>query len=416
MEEIPEEPAEGYRPELYAPRLEPPSGWAVESWADAQWEAADLLERARAAWVDVETKTGADGIIDLPASWICTRLLMDIQELANFVVTSPACGGDAPELLGALALPAPLDAINGVTGVDTGRVLHGLAREQLEAARRGDWRAVERLGARIAYTAREFAQCAEVFIRQTPGPPPPGDPLYFAALAPAVKAAAAGQSLGDPRAARLFDVLVSIISDMHGGDAPLAGAPLPLQLSQGRKSRARSLQAHAEVIEGRVFKSDPGQFPPGASGGALLRVALAVGIRRIDEYGAGAEAAGVPLRVALRSCWDQAATDPPVRELADLDEHARQLALRALDALGFERKVVLADEVQSTRRGGRAEDFRALGIEGQRRKVRSMIVGRRSSGKRHDAKSLAEYLGVPVAEVRAVMTANDSTKPHPKRG
>jgi len=401
LEEIPDEPAPGYRPELYTPRLEPhPGCLPVETWVDAQREAAMVMVDGFEAWADVEARTGASRLIDLPAGWTVTRLLLEIHELAVFVVTSPMCGGDTPDLLGELALPATLDAINGITGVDTGAVLHRIGWDQIDAARRGDWQGVERLAARMAYTAREFSRCARVFVHQTDAAPPAGEPLYMEALGSAIRAAATGQNLGDARATRLHDVLISALADLQNDREPLEGVALPLQIFRGRGSNDRSLQAHAEVIEDRVFKSIPGAYPQGAAGGALLRIALAVGTMFPPN-----DPGETPWVLdALQSCWDQAATDPPVRQLSDPAAHARQLALRALDALGFDVRAMLAAEGQRGKREGRATAFRAMGEVDQRRRVRTLLKSRKGS-----ALEVSRYLGVPVEEVRAVMAEGKGT-------
>lgn len=401
MEGIPEEPGDGYRPEFYTPRVaERPvsDGIPRGTWLEAQYWTAVLFHRVQRAGAKVGELTGTTSPLAMPSAWIGTRLLLEAHSLAVYLVTSVACDVATFDAAGGSGIPERLDAINGVTGVDAPALLHAVARLQVEAHERRDRAAVEECAAKLAYLAAEFGRCAAVFIHQSPPPQPNhSPPVYFDTLTAALPPASVGMFLRDPAAARLFDVLTSAMADMQAGRLPLQGLTLPVQVFHGHGSPARGLQAHTESIEDHVLRSLAAQYDRrGAAGGALLRVAWATG-------------ATAPCPAALVASWNDASNDPfPTPVTA---EHARRLALRAVAALGLDVSALLAAARKATTRANRAGEFRALDVEGQRRRVRTLLRSKGSTA------AAARYLSVTLDEVQALAaTKTAPAKRRPKAG
>lgn len=409
MQEIPEEPSKGYRPELARPTMSAEAhGLTSETWFDVQRDAAIALWDVRTAWDFVQWGTGATGLLGLPARWISTRLLREVHELATFVVRFTAIGAPTPpdEESG---FPGRLDAIGELTGVDA----LGLLRERatsLHEAMRGplvNVGEVERAAAELAWITREFARCALYRIDHQPPPADLGRTVYADALGHIERAAAAGMNLGDPSAARLLDVVAAVCADLNGSRLPLQGIVLPTAAYSGKGKHERSIQALAEEVQREVFPAMAShRHQEGPAGGALLRVALVMGLgsAEVDDE-------ALPFYDALRRCYRLAGDDPRVWELDDEPAFARQLVLRALDALGFDTKEMLAAEGQRAKRGGRADEFRKLDEAGRAQRVRRLLKSHQGG-----ALAVSRYLGVPVGEVRAVMPTNDVRKVRPKRG
>ena len=341
MEGIPESPGDGYRPELYTPRLgrRPPfPGIPSGTWLEAQHWTAILLDHARFAGGLACQRAGTSPLA-LPSGWIGTRLFQEAHALAVYAVTSVACAAATFDGDGADCIPE-LDAISGVTSVDGSALLHRVARRQREAIARHDWDAAEEGAAELAYVAAEFGRCARVFILQSPPPRANhSEPVYYEALVRAYASASAGATTGDPASTRLVDVLGSALVDLQHDRVPLAGLTLPLQLFHGHKSAARGLQAHTEVIEDHVLPSPAARrHREGAAGGALLRVALAVGAGDTESR----------VRDALGRCWYGADADP--RPMPAPDGYARRLALRAVAALDHDSNAPVAAAKKATTR------------------------------------------------------------------
>jgi hypothetical protein len=386
------------------PNLDP-TNLDLETWFDAQVQGAFLIGDLRAAWDHIETTTGSKGVLDLPARWLGTELLLEIHKLAEFVVSSAACGNDSIEELSRPLFLETFTAIWHVTRVDAHAVLRDLCLQQHDALQGKDWKRFERLGARIAYTAQEFARCAHIAIRELPKPEPE-EAVGVAALMRALQVADAGRHFGDPRAARLFDVIVSLTKTMVAGGLLLPGVRLPVQISHGRGSHSLALDANVRVIEKRVLRGMAALGSPrGAAGAAFLHIAL---FRGMVALGPGKENSFMILsREALTSCWEQGSSDPPLSGIRETAKYARDLALRSLTALGIDTEAIVASEVQAVKRGKRAREFREMTPEARWRRVQTLLRNRDDK-----VPAVAQYLGVPIEDVRAVISAGKPT--HPK--
>ncbi len=385
------------------PHLDPPDT-KLETWFHAQTHGAFLIGDLRAAWDHIATITGSKGVLDLPARWVGTELLLEIHKLAVFVVSSAACGNDAIEELSRPIFLETYPAIWHVTRVDAHTVLRNLCLEQHDAVQGKDWKRFERLGARIAHTAREFARCAFIAIRDTPKPEPE-EAIGVAALLRAVQIADAGRHFGDPRAARLFDIIVSLTNTMAAGGLPLPGVRLPLQISYGRGSHSLALDVNVRAIEERVLKGKAAlASPQGAAGAAFLHIALFRGMVALGPRGESSY--WHLIHAALTSCLEQGASDPPLSLIPTPTEYARDLAMRSLTALGIDTEAIVAAKVQAAKRGRRAQEFHKATAEARWRKVQALLKARQ--GKERE---VAQYLGVPIEDVRKVISAGRPERP-----
>ena len=124
MQEIPEEPSKGYRPELARPTMSAEAhGLTSETWFDVQRDAAIALWDVRTAWDFVQWGTGATGLLGLPARWISTRLLREVHELATFVVRfSMRWMSPTPPSWKAIAAPGEAGAARQAKTASTRRV------------------------------------------------------------------------------------------------------------------------------------------------------------------------------------------------------------------------------------------------------------------------------------------------------
>lgn len=231
--------------------LDPSEGGPhLETWLDAQRQAALLLDDVRDAWLCLKARS-ADGpwMLDRTAEASHTELLLALFELATQAVRTVEIFGC--ERFGE---PQRFEAITRVVGVDVGAVLRQLDDICAEASIREPDVEHQRSTARFVYAAREFSRCSLQHIRSVPDvQPASGEILWFSALNRAMRTFRAGMFFGDPNAGRILEILAAMVEDMSrrsipkgnqaDGTIPMIPTPVP-----GDDSNIDAADAAAQAI------------------------------------------------------------------------------------------------------------------------------------------------------------------------